>query len=66
MPSLPPEAGPHDPPRELLQALDEAGSGRGRLILLGGEPDIGKSRLADERAARAREREYQVLWGRGP
>lgn len=51
--------------RELLEALDEAGSGRGRLILLGGEPGIGKSRLADELATRARERGYQVLWGRG-
>lgn len=51
--------------RELLQALDEAESGRGRLILLGGEPGIGKSRLADELATRARGRGHQVLWGRG-
>lgn len=51
--------------RELLEALDEAGSGRGRVILLGGEPGIGKSRLADELATRARERGHQVLWGRG-
>jgi tetratricopeptide (TPR) repeat protein len=51
--------------RELLDALDEAASGRGRLILLGGEPGIGKSRLADELASRARERGIAVLWGRG-
>ncbi len=33
--------------------------------MLGGEPGIGKSRLADELATRARERGHQVLWGRG-
>jgi tetratricopeptide (TPR) repeat protein len=51
--------------RELLAALDEAASGRGRLVLLGGEPGIGKSRLADEVATQARTRGYGVLWGRG-
>jgi tetratricopeptide (TPR) repeat protein len=51
--------------RELLEALDEAASGRGRLILLGGEPGIGKSRLADELATHARSRGHGVLWGRG-
>lgn len=50
---------------ELIQALDDAASGRGRLILLGGEPGIGKSRLADELASRARNAGHAVLWGRG-
>jgi len=46
----------------LLGALDEAVGGRGTLFLLGGEPGIGKSRLADEPAARARDRGARVLW----
>jgi tetratricopeptide (TPR) repeat protein len=50
---------------ELLDGLEQAASGRGRLMLLSGEPGIGKSRLADELASRARSRGYRVLWGRG-
>jgi tetratricopeptide (TPR) repeat protein len=49
---------------ELLTALDESSAGRGWLVLLAGEPGIGKSRLADEVAARARDRGIAVLWGR--
>ena len=49
---------------ELLAALETAESGRGSLVLLSGEPGIGKSRLADELASHARERGALVLWGR--
>ena len=49
----------------LLEGLDSAVAGRGRLILVAGEPGIGKSRLADELARTARERGVGVLWGRG-
>jgi tetratricopeptide (TPR) repeat protein len=49
---------------QLVDALESSFSGLGRLILLAGEPGIGKSRLADELAARARGLGASVLWGR--
>jgi AAA ATPase domain len=49
---------------QLCAALDEAWSGHGSLMMLAGEPGIGKSRLAEELAVRARERGFLVLWGR--
>ena len=48
----------------LLEALGDALAGHGRIVLLGGEPGIGKSRLADELASRARARGAEVLTGR--
>src|SRR5262245_51267299 len=50
---------------ELRVAMDQAARGHGRLVLIGGEPGIGKSRLADELATQAREAGHVVLWGRG-
>jgi tetratricopeptide (TPR) repeat protein len=50
---------------ELSALLDRAIGGRGRLVLVGGEPGIGKSRLASELSQHAAERGVSVLWGRG-
>jgi tetratricopeptide (TPR) repeat protein len=49
---------------ELRAGLEDALSGRGRLLLLVGEPGIGKTRTAEELATYARLRRAQVLWGR--
>jgi DNA-binding SARP family transcriptional activator/tetratricopeptide (TPR) repeat protein len=49
---------------ELLSLLDGARSGSGALVLIGGEPGIGKSRLAEELAGRAQSRGDRVLVGR--
>jgi tetratricopeptide (TPR) repeat protein len=48
----------------LCVALGEAIAGRGRLVLVGGEPGIGKTRLAEELAGRAGADGASVLWGR--
>jgi class 3 adenylate cyclase len=49
---------------QLKAALDAALSGRGGLVMLVGEPGIGKTRLAEEFAVHARLRGAQVLSGR--
>jgi len=48
----------------LVAALDAAVAGRGRLVLLAGEPGIGKSRLADALMEQARARGANTLVGR--
>lgn len=48
----------------LTEALDGVARGRGRLVLLVGEPGIGKSRLAEEVMADARARDANVIVGR--
>jgi AAA ATPase domain/Bacterial transcriptional activator domain len=50
---------------ELSAALDDAAAGRRRLFLVSGESGLGKSRLADEVASRAKDAGLRVLWGRG-
>ena len=49
---------------ELSAALDDAAAGRGRLFLVSGESGLGKTRLADEVASRAKDAGLRVLWGR--
>jgi eukaryotic-like serine/threonine-protein kinase len=48
---------------ELKAALEDALAGHGRLVMLAGEPGIGKTRTARELAAYAETRGAQVLWG---
>jgi tetratricopeptide (TPR) repeat protein len=48
----------------IAAGLDDALGGRGRLLLLVGEPGIGKTRLADEASRQAAARSIPVLWGR--
>ncbi len=49
---------------ELRAGLEDALSGRGRLLMLVGEPGIGKTRTSEELATYASLRSAQVLWGR--
>ncbi|MCI0825634.1 MAG: serine/threonine-protein kinase PknK, partial [Chloroflexi bacterium] len=49
---------------DLKACLEDTLSGRGRLVMLVGEPGIGKTRTAQELATYAGLRGAQVLWGR--
>ena len=48
----------------LQTAAASAGDGQGRLVLVCGEPGIGKTRLAEEFARHAEDQGALVLWGR--
>ncbi|MGH8973782.1 MAG: ATP-binding protein, partial [Acidimicrobiia bacterium] len=52
------------PERETLRRLlDQAGRGTGALVMIGGEPGVGKTRLAEELMAEAAGRNLQVFAG---
>jgi len=48
---------------ELRKALSDALTGQGRLVLLSGEPGVGKTRLIQELASFAEQEGARVLWG---
>ena len=49
---------------ELRAGLEDSLSGRGRLLMLVGEPGIGKTRTSEELATYATLRSAKVLWGK--
>jgi eukaryotic-like serine/threonine-protein kinase len=48
----------------LRSAVEDAFEGRGGIVLLAGEPGIGKTRTAQELTSYAKARGLQVIWGR--
>ncbi len=48
---------------ELLRLLDQAAKGHGALAMIGGEPGVGKTRIAEELMAEARQRGMTALIG---
>lgn len=49
---------------DLVSFLDGLEQGRGGVVVIGGEPGVGKTRLTEEIADDARKREHRVLVGR--
>ena len=48
---------------DLQAAMDRVVAGQGQLVMLAGEPGIGKTRTAQELASYAESLGSQVLWG---
>ncbi|MDX1606654.1 MAG: ATP-binding protein, partial [Candidatus Competibacterales bacterium] len=56
--------GRHSELAVLEEALERTTAGQGQMLLLSGDPGIGKTRTAQEFATRAESRGLRVLWGR--
>ena len=48
---------------ELVAALDNVVAGQGQVVMLAGDPGIGKTRMAQEMSAIADARNAEVFWG---
>jgi class 3 adenylate cyclase/tetratricopeptide (TPR) repeat protein len=49
---------------QLLRAVERAKNGHGGLVMVVGEPGIGKTRTIEEASSRARNAGFRLLWGR--
>ncbi|HEY3239792.1 MAG TPA: BREX system ATP-binding domain-containing protein, partial [Acidimicrobiia bacterium] len=61
-----PMVGRHQELARLEEALTGVAQGRGRILFVVGEMGMGKTRLAEEALALARQQEFRVLVGRTP
>ena len=64
VPGGPPLIGRNSQLQALRSALSETEQGSGCLVLVAGEPGIGKTRLLEELAAMAHARGDLIAWGR--
>ena len=58
-----PYVGRVDERAELRRQLEQAANGRGAVVMIGGEPGVGKTRLAEELMGEARQRDMLALIG---
>ena len=64
MPDVTPFVGRRSEMARVRSHLDATMAGSGRVVMIAGEPGIGKTRTASELEVYAEERGFQALWGR--
>ena len=64
MPDVTPFVGRRSEMARVRSHLDATIAGSGRVVMIAGEPGIGKTRTASELEVYAEERGFQALWGR--